>query len=156
MAKRLTCTLFLILTIFTITTIGNAADTKASIKKRLELPVTDYQGGCLKSVLSKSFDGKELFSTEKCPFVKTATIDITPETETATAAKGKLKITMQCTIKNHDYYAGKLRKSFDEEKEATITADYIYALEELALKNVDFEGDKFCVHPIMKRMKKFQ
>ena len=156
MIKKIACTFILGISMIIVNGHSYAADTKASIEKLLQLPISQYQGGCLRSVISEDVNGKELFAVEKCPFVKNADIAITPETETTEASKGKFKITMQCTIKNNDYYTGKLKKSFNQERGASIVADYMYALEDLSLKNVEVEGDKFCAHPIMKRLKTFQ
>lgn len=142
--------------VFALTGQCNAQDTAAEIQKLLQFPMRNHQGSCLKSIISQDAAGKELFATEKCPFIENATLDIEPETETSEASKGSIKITMQCTIKNNDYYAGKPSKSFEQGKTATITADYMYALNELSLKNVSLNGDQFCGHPVMKRIKPFQ
>ena len=142
--------------ILTPPTAVHAGDAQATIKKLMQLPVRQYQGECLRSVISKDVNGKELFATEKCPLIQKVDIDITPEQEAEGASKGKITIQMQCTVKNNDYYAGKLNKSFDQDKQTTISANYVYAFKELSLKNVDIKGDRFCAYPITKRIKKFR
>jgi hypothetical protein len=133
-----------------------AQDHKTAIKQMLKLPATQEQGICMRSVLQKDITGKELFATEQCPFIKSATIDITPEVDQPGAGKGKLHIVVTCQMKYNDYYAGKLKKTFDHAVKGTIDADYMYALKDLSLKNVTVQGDRFCAHPIKQRIKKFQ
>ena len=140
----------------TATAASAATATQQQIMKLLQLPVEKHQGGCLRSVIDQDISGREMFALEKCPFIKTADLEIMPETEERGASKGKLRISVSCSIKNNDYYAGKVSKTFDQNAEATITAEYVYALKDLSLKNVAVEGDKFCAHPIKAQIKKYE
>ena len=133
-----------------------ATATQQKIMQLLHLPLKEHQGGCLRSVIDQDMTGREMFALEKCPLVKTADLEILPETEQPGASRGKLRISMACTVKNNDYYAGKLNKTFDQDVEAAITADYVYALDDLSLKNVVLEGDKFCAHPVRMQIKKYE
>ena len=126
------------------------------IMKLLQLPIKEQQGSCLRSVIDQDFTGKEMFAVEKCPFVKSAELKVLPDIEQTGSSKGRLRIDIACTIKNNDYYAGKLKKSFDKDAQATITAEYIYALEDLSLKNLSVQGDPFCAQPIKVQIKKYQ
>ncbi len=135
---------------------NGSKDIRTTIKDLLALPTTQYKGECLRSVLETDAAGQELFATEKCPVIQKTSIEITPETETAEASKGSIKIRFQGYIINNDYYAGKLKKSFNTQAKGTIKADYVYALKELSLKNVQSAGDRFGLRPIQKRLKTFR
>ena len=130
--------------------------TGKAIMKLLQLPVKDRQGSCLRSVIDQHFSGKEMFAVEKCPFVKSAILHLFPDIEQSGSSKGKLRIDVSCSIKNNDYYVGKLKKSFAEDVKATIEAEYVYALEDLSLKNFTIQGDEFCAQPIKVQIKKYQ
>lgn len=134
-----------------------AQDNQTVIKKLLKLPSAKEQAGCMRSVLQKDVTTqKELFATEQCPLIQSAAIEIVPEVDKPGASKGKLHIKVDCNMTYTDYYVGKKKRSYDHSVKSTIEADYIYALEELSLKNVMVKGDRFCAHPIMLRLKKFK
>ncbi len=134
---------------------GGTAAEKA-MAKLLGIPAGEHQASCLRSVIQQDFMGKEMFAVEKCPLIKGTTLGITSQTDQPSASKGRLEIKVTCDIKNNDYYMGKLKKSFHRDANATITADYIYALDDLSLKNVETEGDQFCAHPIKLQIKKYE
>ena len=130
-----------------------AEDLLKTITRMIRLPKKEYAGICSKHIIQTGVRDQELFSIVKCPITLPGQPVLTETARSGnTTSKGSIVYPFTCKITTTDYYAGEKKKSLKKLCEGKVTADYLYALDELSFKNIEVEGPRACAQPVLKKL----
>jgi hypothetical protein len=101
----------------------------------------------------KGVQGKNLFSIKRCPTCHPESIEIKETHRQGNVSKGKIIYPFTCRMVSTDYYAGREKKKIETQKSGTVSADYVYAFDELSIANIEVNGPRYCARPILEKFK---
>ena len=122
------------------------------ITRMIQLSQKEYKGNCSKQILQTGVRDQELFSIMKCPVTFPEQPVLIETASSGNTSKGSLIYPFTCKIIITDYYAGKKKKSLEKIRTGKVSADYLYALDELSFKNIEVEGSRACAQPVLKKL----
>jgi hypothetical protein len=130
-----------------------ADDMNRRIEDRMTLKEQRVDLECGKQSVMKGVYGEVLFAIEECPVCYPGDLQLRETRRQGDSRKGTLSYAFTCRTVSTDYYAGKRKKVIEEEQSGAVTADYIYAFDELSIANITVSGPAACAAPIVRKLK---
>jgi hypothetical protein len=137
------------LLVFGIVNVTYAQETVEKLRQVLDLGTGEMELSCHRDSTVRDVFGNTSFIRDKCPYVRPTEFEVVQTQGIGDASKGNITYHFNCVLRIREYNYGVLTKTKDEHPHGSVSAEYLFAFGDIAIRNVrSTAGSQLCAAPI--------